>query len=172
MRARKDPRRQLQGRIAKARGAEFERQLAASFEYYAETGRALVEKTPEPMRPVQSLGNGKFIAFYERKAQPDFKGMLWGGQTVVLEAKWTGTDRMNQNRVLPVQAEFMNKYHAMGAACYVIAGFASGMIYRIPWKTWQNMQEYFGRKYIQDGEKKLDKFLVLQGSTGIALLLD
>ena len=67
---RKDPRRQIQGSLAHARGKNFESRLDASFAYYADRGFAIVEKTPEPMRPAKSLGNGKFIAFFEKKAQP------------------------------------------------------------------------------------------------------
>ena len=57
----KDPKRQLMGAISKAKGKNFETRLDASFTYYKERGSAIVEKTPEPMRPVKPMGNGKFI---------------------------------------------------------------------------------------------------------------
>ena len=47
----KDPRLQLQGKLNRARGKEFEGRLDAAFEYYRLRGSALVEKTPEPMKP-------------------------------------------------------------------------------------------------------------------------
>ncbi len=144
----KDPRRQLLGQIAKAEGKRFEDRLDASFEYYRKTGFALIEKTPEPMRPTKSLGNGKFVAFYEKKAQPDYKGTIKGGRTVMYEAKYTGTDRMEQSRVLASQAEYMKKHAALGAWCYVLAGFASGEVYCIPWSVWDHMKERFRRKYV------------------------
>lgn len=78
----KDPRRQLLGKIAKARGAQFEQRLGESFAYYAQRGYAIIEKTPEPMHPTKSLGNGKFIAYYEKQAQPDYKGTVKGGRAV------------------------------------------------------------------------------------------
>ena len=53
----KDPKRQLLGKIAKARGKQFEERLDQSFAYYAQKGFAVIEKTPEPMRPTKSLSN-------------------------------------------------------------------------------------------------------------------
>ena len=70
----KDPKRQLIGKVAKEKGKRFEARLDASFEYYRLKGFALVEKTPEPMHPTKSLGNGKFVSYYEKKAQPDWSG--------------------------------------------------------------------------------------------------
>lgn len=89
----KDPKRQWQGAVSKARGRQFEEQIDAAFEYYRNQGSAIIEKTPEPMRPIKNLGAGKFIAFFERKAQPDYKGVIKGGQAVIFEAKFTSADR-------------------------------------------------------------------------------
>ena len=44
----KDPRRQLMGKISKAKGKHFEERLDASFAYYRDRGYAIIEKTPEP----------------------------------------------------------------------------------------------------------------------------
>lgn len=64
MTVKKDPKRQLLGKIAKARGKQFESRIDDSFAYYAQKGFAIIEKTPEPMHPTKNLGNGKFIAYY------------------------------------------------------------------------------------------------------------
>lgn len=129
----KDPRKQLQGAISRAQGKRFEERLDNSFAYYADRGFAVVEKTPEPMRPTRNLGNGKFIAFFEKKAQPDYKGTIKGGRTVLFEAKFTSTDRITQDRVGRDQSEYLSRYQKLGARCYVVAGFASGDVYRIPY---------------------------------------
>lgn len=100
MTVKKDPKRQLLGKIAKARGKQFESRIDDSFAYYAQKGFAIIEKTPEPMHPTKNLGNGKFIAYYEKQAQPDYKGTIKGGRTVMFEAKFTAADRMEQSRVL------------------------------------------------------------------------
>ena len=44
----KDPRRQLMGKISKAKGKHFEERLDTSFAYYRDCGYAIIEKTPEP----------------------------------------------------------------------------------------------------------------------------
>lgn len=167
----KDPRRQLRGAMNKARGKRFEERLDASFAYYRERDFALIEKTPEPMRPVKSLGNGRFVAFYEKKAQPDYKGVVLGGRAVVFEAKYTGTDRLEQIRVLKWQADYLEQYSKLGTACFIIAGFASGAVYRLPLCVWKNMQGFFGRKYITEADTKLAAYKVTVTDDGILLLL-
>lgn len=103
----KDPRRQRLGAIAKAKGKHFEERLDQAFTYYRDRGYAIIEKTPEPMRPTKNLGNGKFIAFFEKKAQPDYKGVIKGGRAVMFEAKFTSKERMEQDRVERGQGEYL-----------------------------------------------------------------
>lgn len=168
----KDPKRQLQGAVSKARGKRFEERLDKAFAYYREHGFAIVEKTPEPMRPVQNLGNGKFAAFFEKKAQPDYKGTIKGGRTVMFEAKFTAAGKMEQNRVLPGQADYLERHQSLGARCYVIAGFGSGAVYRFPWNIWRDMKKYFSRKYVTETDAKIAAYLVPVTQDGVLLLLD
>ena len=168
----KDPRRQLQGAISKAQGKQFEERLDKSFAYYREHGFAIVEKTPEPMRPIQNLGHGKFIAFFEKQAQPDYKGIIKGGHTVMFEAKFTAAGKMEQNRVLPGQAGYLEQHQTLGARCYVIAGFASGSVYRFPWNIWKDMKRYFGRKYFTEADAEITTYMVPVTRDGVLLLLD
>lgn len=165
----KEPQRQVLGKLAKARGKQFEIRLDASFAWCEREGIAIVEKTPEPMHPIQNLGGGKFIAFFEKKAQPDYKGVLAGGRAVVLEAKFTASDRILQSRVTPGQQEYMNKHAALGALCLIIVGFPSGAAYRIPWSTWRDMKSIFGRKFITESE--LHIFRVPTTKNGILEIL-
>ncbi|MCI8620234.1 MAG: recombinase [Oscillospiraceae bacterium] len=165
----KDPKRQLMGAISKAKGKNFETRLDASFTYYKERGSAIVEKTPEPMRPVKPMGNGKFISYFEKKAQPDYKGTLNGGRTVLFEAKYTSTDRLEQSRVLPGQADYLDRHQALGARCFILAGFGSGEVYNVPWDVWKNMKEKFGRKYVT--ETDLEPYRVYVARNGTLLIL-
>lgn len=165
----KDPKRQLRGQISRAKGKQFEERLDASFAYYRQRGFALIEKTPEPMRVLRNIGNGRFIACFEKKAQPDYKGMIKGGREVMFEAKYTSAARMEQSRVLQIQADVMTESQALGARCAVIAGFSSGTVYNIPWDVWSRMKEVFGRKYITEAD--LDKYRVRTGWNGTLLPL-
>lgn len=170
MKKTKDPMKQYQGAISKAKGKFFEQYIDKAFDYYRFKGLAVIEKTPEPMRPTKSLGNGKFIAFFEKKAQPDYEGTLKGGRSIKLEAKFTSAEKMEQSRVLPGQAENLTLHQRLGAACFIIAGFNSGEVYRIPWNVWQNMKELFGRKYVTEAD--LEKYRVAIAQNGVLLLLD
>lgn len=168
----KDPRRQVRGAVSRAAGKLFEQRLDNTFAYYRETGAAIIEKTPEPMRPTESLGNGRFVAYFEKKAQPDYKGTIKGGRTVMFEAKFTSSVKMEQNRVTPGQAEYLDQHQALGARCYIVAGFSTGNVYRFPWPIWRDMKAHFGRKYISESDPALRDFKVLQTRDGIMLLLD
>ena len=164
----KDPKRQLQGRQAKEKGRRFEARLNEAFTYYLERGFADVNKTPEPMRVTKNLGNGKFLAFYEKKAQPDYEGTIKGGRSVIFEAKFTDTDRMEQTRVTPEQAKYIDRKHRLGARCFVLAGFGSGEVYCIPWSVWTCMKELFGRKYVR--ETDLEKYRVPLARNNVLLI--
>jgi len=165
----KDPRRQAIGRKAKAEGKAFEKRLDDTFDYLDHTGAACIEKTPEPMRPTKSLGNGKFIAFFEKKAQPDYKGIVKGGREFIFEAKYTSSERMTQDRVLREQAEYMDHHQSLGARCFVVAGFPSGEVYSIPWQVWRDMKHHFGRKYVTEND--LNNFRVARAWNNTLLLL-
>jgi len=168
----KDPRRQLQGAVSNAQGKKFENRLDRSFAYYEAHGFAIIAKTPEPMRPVQNLGNGRFVAFFVKKAQPDYKGTIKGGRTVMFEAKFTGSSRMEQSRVLKGQADYLEAHQNLGARCYVIAGFSSGAVYRFPWNIWRDMKKHFGRKYVTEDDVEITAYRVPVTRDGVLLLLD
>lgn len=172
MPTKKDPRRQLQGAVSKAQGKKFEERLDKSFAHYKAHGFAIIEKTPEPMRPTKNLGSGKFEAFFEKKAQPDYKGTIKGGRTVMFEAKFTSTDRMEQSRVLQGQADYLDRHHELGARCYVIVGFSSGAVYRFPWNIWRNLKKHFGRKYVTEADTEIAAYQVPVTRDGVLLLLD
>jgi len=165
----KDPRKQYQGATNNQMGRSFEAIINDALAYYAQRGDALIHKTPEPMRPTKDLGGGKFIAHYEKKAQPDYKGVLKGGRAVSFEAKATSTGRMEQGRVTPEQTETLTGLAKMGAECFVIVGFGLRDIFKIPWADWCNMKARWGRKYITPDD--LDCCRVQTGRNGQPLIL-
>lgn len=153
-----DSRKQILGMQSRAAGALFEKRIDTMLEEYAEKGIACIEKTPEPMRPVRSQGAGKFTAVFTKKAQPDYQGTLSGGKSIVFEAKYTSAEKIEQSRVTDEQARKLNEHEMLGAECFVIVGFASQCMYKIPWKCWKNMKNMFGHKYAT--EKQLKEFRV------------
>lgn len=169
MRAGNENEHQRRGAVNKAMGKMFEQRLDGAFAYYETHGMAIVEKTPEPIRAYKDLKDGRFLAVYTKKAQPDYKGVIKGGRAVMIEAKFTLTDRFTQDRVTPGQAEYMTKNEALGARCYVIVGFVAGGVYRIPWSVWSNMKDHFGRKYVK--ETDLQGYRVKTAKNGALLVL-
>ena len=149
---RKEYARVMQGKRSKAVGAQFERMIETSCEYYKAMGIAAIKKTPEPMKPIQDLGEGRFKAVYEKKAQPDFKGTLKGGRAILFDAKHTDSDRIKRDVVSEEQEKEFNINAIMGAECFVLVSFGFREFYKIPWDIFRNMKELFGRKYIKPEE--------------------
>ena len=91
----KNPVNQYRGRRNRAEGKTFEGLIEQSLHYYNASGAAAIHKMPEPMNPTKSLGGGKFVAFFAKKAMADYRGTLQGGRAIVFEAKHTVNDRMD-----------------------------------------------------------------------------
>ena len=130
--------------------------MSAACEYYQRKGYAVIEKTPEPMKPIRPYGDrrtGRFIACYTKQAQPDFKGVLCDGSCIIFDAKHTEKDRIQQNVITEAQWEAFDKYETMEAKCYVIVSIKLESFYRIPWSIWKKMKELFEHKYMTAGEE-------------------
>jgi recombination protein U len=150
----KDPRRQWQGAQANANSREFEAIIAAACEWYSDNGIAEIEKNPEPMRILGRQQSGRFTACFEKAAQPDYKGTLYGGKAIAFEAKSTTTERLEHSRITSEQAERLNRHTALGATCFILASFDSVLFYRIPWEDWTNIPPklFTRRKYLTTAE--------------------
>ena len=70
---RNDMERRFAGKRAKLTGELFEKLVEASCRHYRETGQAVIEKTPEPMKPLSGMDSrGRFQACFtknQHKAQ-------------------------------------------------------------------------------------------------------
>lgn len=161
---------QKQGRKNRAEGQLFEAVLDRTFAYYSEKGYALIDKTPEPFKIIKRLEQTRFIGCFVKRAQPDYKGTVKGGRTVIFEAKYTSTDRITQDRVSDAQWSYMDRATALQARCYVIAGFRTNTVYRIPWSVWTGMKETFGRKYVTEADLK--PYRVAESWNDLLLILD
>lgn len=138
----------VNGRRSKVAGEFWENMIEASCNYYRTQGKAEITKTPEPMRPIKPLGQGKFVAYYEKMAQPDYKGTLAGGKAVVFEAKHTDGDRLLQSVVSSEQEKQLDRHMRLGADCFVMVSFRFERYFKIPWEVFRDMKQNFGRKYI------------------------
>ncbi len=148
--------RHIQGAQARAAGEYFERLLSSSLEFYKSKGLANIEKTPEPMKILKPVPNmpGRFITCFEKQAQPDYKGTIAGGRSVVFEAKHTDADRIEASRLTQEQSDALELHSKLGALAFVVVSFGIQNVYRIPWAAWSKMKELYGRKYLKEDELK------------------
>lgn len=154
----KDPKKQYIGRRSKASGENFERFINRSCEYYKKLGIAIIDKTPEPFHITKNLGNGKMQGYFEKRAQPDYKGILCDGSSIMFEAKHTDGDRILQDVVSDKQAEMLNGYATLGAKSFVMVSMGYENYYRVPWSVWSCMSDQFGHKYM--AAKELEPYRI------------
>lgn len=148
----KNPCRQLTGKISHGIGENFECQVENICRIYETKKLAKIEKTPEPMKILKYIEDGRFETVFTKAAQPDFKGTIKGGQTVVFDAKYTEADRITYQALSDFQRETLLQYKELGAIAFVLVGFANGAIYRVDIDTWSSMKDIFGRKYLKQEE--------------------
>ncbi len=144
--------RQLQGQINRELGKNFEEQVEMICDIYRQNQLALIEKTPEPMKILKHIENGRFETVFTKSAQPDFKGTLKGGQTVVFDAKFTETPKIAYQALSDFQRETLMAYQELGAKAFVLVGFVDGNMYPVDINLWTNMQNVFGHKHIKQVE--------------------
>lgn len=114
--------------------------------------------------------DGTVKGYYEKKGQPDYKGILCDGTGIMFEAKHTDGDRIRQNVVTDTQWESLDIYEKFGAHCYVMVSLGLTKFYRVPWATWKKMKELFCHKFMTEQElepyrlqEKQCTILILEG---------
>ncbi len=145
---------QIIGRNSKKSGETFERWIATACKFYLNKGFAHIEKTPEPFHITGKDMNGVVRGYYEKKGQPDYKGVLCDGTGIMFEAKHTDSDRIKQSVITETQWENLDIYEKFGAHCYVMVSIGLESFFRVPWSVWKNMKELFGHKYMNETELK------------------
>lgn len=158
-----DPKRQLQGYKSRELGGELENLIEAACKVYRLYKLAEVEKTPEPFRVMSgkhqlSSGVWGFEGVFTAQAQPDFKGTIKGGRSVVFEAKASDRDRIDQNVVTVEQARALRAHAKLGAEAFVLVSLSLRDFYRVPWAIWEDMKAKYGHKHMTADE--LEEFRV------------
>lgn len=140
----------IQGHRSRSIGKSFEEVIDISCKHYENIGMAIIEKTPEPMKVLGKNEHGKFQACFEKKAQPDYKGVLYKGKAVIFEAKATEKDRIKKDAITPGQFESLDSHWKMQAIAFVLVSFQLERYYRVPWEIWRKMETVYGRKYLKE----------------------
>ena len=146
-------RRVLQGKANRSAGKMLEQLIDAACQYYARHGKAIIHKTPEPVRVLGKVDRaGRFQACFEKKAQPDYKGCLRNGKAIVFEAKNSESGRIAKSRLTDQQEEILQQFHEMGAVSFVLVSLNLQAFYCVPWPVWADMHRNFGHKHMTPEE--------------------
>jgi len=140
----------IQGYRSRTIGKSFEAVIDWACKKYDDLEMAIIEKTPEPMKVLGRGEKGRFTACFEKKAQPDYKGSIRGGQTIIFEAKATEKDRIMKNAITPGQFKSLENHWRIEAVVFVLVCFGLERYYRIPWGVWREMETFYGRKYLKE----------------------
>lgn len=166
--AKNDPRKQIIGRRSKASGDTFERWITHACEFYLQEGWAYIEKTPEPFHITGKDEKGVVRGYYEKKGQPDYKGILCDGTGIMFEAKHTDSDRITQRVVTDAQWKSLDIYERFGAYCYVMVSVGLVRFYRVPWNIWKEMKGLFDHSFMT--EKELEPYRLRERHCTILIL--
>ena len=131
----------------KAQGDALEEQIITACGFYQSVGLAAIDKTPEPMKILERLAEGKFLCCFAKKAQPDFQGTLSSGRSVMFDAKSTRTGKIRQSEVSDTQWKYLDEHQRMNALCFILVSFGD-LFALVPWDDWKQMGEKFGHKYM------------------------
>ena len=134
--------RSWQNRINNAQGHLFEQQILAGCEYYKIHNIAFIEKTPEQFQVMKKNKDGSFIGRFSKnkRAQPDFKGTLMNGTSIIFEAKYTTKDYMSFNVLTQTQYNALLLHHNLKAKVYICIGIQD-KFYFVPFSFWKDMKE-------------------------------
>ena len=101
-------------------GKCFEERVKLVCELYRKRGFAVIDKTPEPIKQLGKMNSkGHFKACYEKKAQPDFKG-VHEGMAICCDTKATESDRFNLSNIAQWQAEYLSDFRKAGGDAFIL----------------------------------------------------
>ena len=163
--------RRLQGLKSKNTGELFEKKIISAELFYRDIGLCFIQKTPEPMHVLRSIKGspGQFVACFEKQAQPDFRGILCDGSTIIFDAKHTDTDKLKRQVVTEEQEKCLDIHEKFGAHCYIVASLRFENFYRVPWNVFRDMKDIYGRLYMNEAD--LEPYRI-SNTNGILRFLD
>ncbi len=149
----KDVEKAYRNRACNDRGRGFENLLMKGCQYYQNRGLAVINKVYEPYTCIKVLKNGQFIGRFLDRAEPDFKGVLYGGRAVAFEAKSTRKSRIQYNALTQTQINWLAEQAEMRALTFVAVNIQD-KFYSIPFREWVNMKEIYGKKFLMQDDIK------------------
>lgn len=136
----------LRNKVSSARGRAFEGLLMRGCNYYRQKEVAIINKVNEPYIVVKKNGN-KFMGRFTGRAEPDFKGVLYGGRAIAFEAKSTQKSRIQRNALTDNQMAWLREQFRMGAVAFVAVNIQD-KFYSVPFDAWDDMNNIYGKKFL------------------------
>ena len=110
-------------------GGNFEGEITLVCDRYKQLGFASIDKTPEPVKQIGKMDQqGRFTACYTKKAQPDFKGVIWNGRAICFEAKATADKSFSLKNISTEQSMYLERFARCGGIAFVLISI-SGNVY-------------------------------------------
>lgn len=138
------------GRRSKINGKAAEILVEDACAIYEAKQVALIEKNPEPVHILKAIGDqgGLYIARFEKKAKPDFEGVLNTGQSIIFDVKSTEQDRIRASALSKWQSAYLDRYYSMGALSYILVCIQFKDYYMVPWEIWRQMNVLYGHLHM------------------------
>lgn len=115
------------------RGKGWEQLLEMYHARYEAQGRAVVIRTPPPMRILRAIKPGQFLAVYSSAGPPDYMALA-GGVAFLVEAKECNAERWALKNLHPHQGMRLDQWEAQGGRGAVLLHHVrSSSAWVLPW---------------------------------------
>ncbi len=103
------------------RGSTLEDLINHTNEKYKESGLALIQKIPTPIKPINIEKESRHItlAYFDQKSTVDYIGVVQG-VPVCFDAKETVTSTFPLHNIHAHQVEFMREFERQGGVAFII----------------------------------------------------
>lgn len=154
------------------RGSSLEELVNFTIEKYEESGIALIQKIPTPIKPIHINQSSRQItlAYFEKKSTVDYIGVVQG-VPVCFDAKECISDTFSLQNIHRHQIDFMEKFEKQQGISFVLLYYSHrDEAYYVPY---QDIRHFYDRG--MDGIRKsfryeeIDKNYRIRGSQGVPL---
>ena len=133
------------------RGSGLEAMINHTNERYRESGLALIQKIPTPIKPITIDPEKRHItlAYFDQKSTVDYIGVIQS-IPVCFDAKESAVDTVPLHNIHPHQIAFMEEFEKQGGLAFILLGFTKrNEYYYLPFadiKRFWDRKEAGGRK--------------------------
>lgn len=118
------------------RGSALEELINITIDKYKDSGLALIQKIPTPIKPIKidSATRHITLAYFDMKSTVDYIGVVQG-IPICFDAKECNVDTFSMQNIHPHQVEFMENFEKQKGISFIILSYtAKNEIYYIPFK--------------------------------------